>query len=147
MRTDTSAAPVDKDAVSRRTIMNTVTTSSLYHRLGGESAVDAAVELLYQKILDDHRIRHFFESMDMTRLRHLQRRFLGYAFNGPVNYNGRNMREAHRRLVEEMGLDDGHVDAVLENLDEALRELGVAEDLIQEAVLIADSVRDDVLNR
>ena len=133
--------------------VSTVTTrsksksKSLYQRLGGEATLEAAIDLFHQKILNDHRIRHFFEGVDMARLQQHQTRFLGYAFSGPADYTGRNMREAHRRVVEEMGLDDSHVDAWLENLVEALRELDVAEDLIQEAELIADSVRDDVLNR
>jgi len=129
--------------------MSTVTTrsKSLYQRLGGETTMETVVDLFHRKILDDHRIRHFFEGVDMAHLGQHQKRFLSYAFNGPANYTGRNMREAHRRVVGEMGLDDSHVDAWLENLVEALRELDVAEDLVQEAELIADSVRDDVLNR
>ena len=48
---------------------------------------------------------------------------------------------------KEMGLNDSHFDAVVENLATTLQELKVAPDLIQEVAKIAESIRDDVLNR
>ena len=37
--------------------------NSLYDRLGGETAVQAAVELFYEKVLSDGRINHFFDAI------------------------------------------------------------------------------------
>lgn len=121
--------------------------SSLYERLGGAAAVDAAVDLFYTKVLADDRIKHFFEGVDMKRQAGHQKAFLTYAFGGSPNYSGKNMREGHKHLVEKMGLNDSHFDAVMENLGATLTELGVAPELIQEAAAIAESTRDDVLNR
>ena len=56
------------------------------------------------------------------------------------------MRNAHKRLVAK-GLNHSHVDAVIENLNYTLRDLGVPEKRGQEVAAIANSVRDDVLNR
>ncbi|MFO0973961.1 MAG: group 1 truncated hemoglobin [Phycisphaerae bacterium] len=119
---------------------------SLYDRIGGEAAVSAAVELFYKKVLADNRIRHFFDGIDMARQRAKQRAFLSMVFGGPRQYNGRSMRHAHRALVER-GLNDGHFDAVMEDLGATLTELKVPAELIAEAAAIAESVRDDVLNR
>lgn len=121
--------------------------STLYERLGGDSAVDAAVDLFYKKMLADERVKHFFDNIDMGKQREHQKRFLTVAFGGPNEYDGRAMRAAHAKLVEEKGLNDDHFDAVLENLAGSLRELGVSDELIDEAALVAESVRDDVLNR
>ena len=120
--------------------------TSLYERLGGKAAVSAAVEAFYEKVLADDRIRRFFEDVDMKRQIGKQKAFLTVAFGGPANYTGEDMRSAHARLVAE-GLDDGHFDAVLENLGATLVELGVPDELIQEAAGIAESVREDVLGR
>ena len=57
------------------------------------------------------------------------------------------MRAAHQRLVEEMGLNDSHFDAVMENLGATLKELGVPDELIGEAAAIAESTRSDVLGK
>jgi len=121
--------------------------STLYEKIGGEPAVDAAVDLFYQKVLADERIKHFFEGVDMEKQHRMQKGFLTFAFGGPNSYNGKNMAAAHRKLVEEKGLDDSHFDAVMEDLGATLVELGVPNELITEAAGIAESVRDAVLGR
>lgn len=119
---------------------------SLYDELGGAAAIDAAVDIFYRKVLSDDRIARFFEGVDMERQAAKQRGFLTMVFGGPNHYTGKNMRDGHARLVA-MGLDDSHVDAVIENLGATLTELGVGADKIAQVAAIADSVRDDVLGR
>ncbi len=121
--------------------------STLFEKIGGADAVNAAVEKFYKKVLADDRIKHFFEGVDMDRQAKHQKRFLTYAFGGAPSYPGKTMRIAHKRLVEDMGLSDEHFDAVLENLGKTLKELGVPDDLIGEAASIAESTRNDVLNK
>jgi hemoglobin len=118
---------------------------SLYERIGGEPAVDAAVDKFYEKVLADDRIKDFFVAVDMDRQRGKQKLFLTYAFGGPVKYTGKSMRAAHAKLVEEQGLNHDHFVAVAENLQATLEDLGVPEDLIGEVMAIAGSTHDDVL--
>jgi len=120
---------------------------SIYERIGGEPAIDAAVDLFYVKVLADDRIKHFFEGIPMDRMRDHQKKFLTVALGGPNNYSGRGMKAAHARLVKEYGLNDTHFDAVIENLGATLVELGVPEDLIGEAAAVAESTREQVLGR
>jgi hemoglobin len=120
--------------------------SNLYERLGGEKAVNAAVELFYRRVLADGRIARFFEGVDMEDQIAKQKSFLTMAFGGPNKYTGKDMRNAHKRMVEK-GLDDSHVDAVIENLNTTLRELGVPEKEVKEVAAIANSVRNEVLGR
>ena len=56
------------------------------------------------------------------------------------------MREIHGHLVAS-GLNDTHFDAVAENIDGTLRELGVPDDLISEVMGAAESLRNEVLNK
>lgn len=115
--------------------------SSLFQRLGGDAAVDAAVDSFYKIVLEDPRISFLFEGIDTKRLAGHQKLFLKYAFGGLPNYSGKNMREAHARLP----LTATHFDAVLDDLAKALRGLGVTEDLIAEVAAIAETTRGDVL--
>ncbi|RNC68448.1 MAG: group 1 truncated hemoglobin [Desulfuromonadales bacterium] len=124
-----------------------MTTGTLYEKIGGEKAIDAAVDLFYKKVLADDRIKHFFDGVDMKKQGKMQKNFLTFAFGGPHNYSGKNMKAAHARLIAEKGLNDSHFDAVLENLASTLRELGVADELIRQAAAVAESVRDDVVGR
>jgi hemoglobin len=119
---------------------------SLYERIGGDAAVNAAVDVFYRKVLADDRINKFFETVDMERQAAKQKAFLTMALGGPVNYSGKDMRTAHAHLVAK-GLNDSHFDAVMENLGATLTELGVPGDLIAEAAAIAESTRNDVLGR
>ncbi|MFT4901379.1 MAG: hemoglobin [Lentimonas sp.] len=121
--------------------------STLYEKIGGEPAVDAAVELFYTKVLADDRIKHLFANTPMERMRSHQKKFLTMAFDGPNNYSGRGMKAAHAKLVDEYGLNDMHFDAVIENLGASLTELGVPAELIGKAAAIAESVRESVLGR
>ena len=121
--------------------------STLFEEIGGAGAIDAAVDIFYIKVMADDRIKHFFNGIDMEQQAKHQRQFLTYAFGGASNYPGRTMRAAHKRLVDDMELNDEHFDAVIENLGATLKELGVADGLITEAATIAESTRNDVLNR
>lgn len=108
--------------------------------------MDAAVDIFYRKVLTDDRISRFFEGVDMDKQIAKQKAFLTMVFGGPANYSGKDMRAAHSRLGS-MGLNDSHVDAVIENLGNTLKELGVAPALIAQVAALANSVRSDVLNR
>ncbi len=120
---------------------------SIFEEIGGEAAIDKAVDLFYQKVLADDRIKHFFDGVDMQKQSNMQRAFLTFAFGGPNSYEGRSLKAAHERLVKEMGLNDSHFDAVLEDLGNTLKELGVPDNLIAKAAGVAESVRDDVLGK
>ncbi|MBK9130230.1 MAG: group 1 truncated hemoglobin [Gammaproteobacteria bacterium] len=119
---------------------------SLYDQLGGEPAVNAAVDIFYRKMLSDDRVSRFFEGVDMDRQAGKQKAFLTMVFGGPNKYTGKDMYEGHKHLIK-MGLNDSHVDAVIENLGSTLKELGVKDELIAQVAALANSVRDDVLGR
>ena len=120
--------------------------ATLFEQLGGEGAVNAAVDIFYRKVLMDDRINRFFEGVDMDKQAVKQKAFLTMAFGGPVNYSGQDMRNGHAKLVE-MGLNDSHFDAVVENLATTLTELGVSDALIGQVAAIAETTRVDVLGK
>jgi hemoglobin len=116
---------------------------SLYHKLGGKAAIDAAVEAFYVKVLADARVKHFFEDINMNKQRRKQKEFLSAAFGGPVPWEGKDMRKAHASLK----LEEAHFNAIAENLKSTLEDLKIKKELIDQVMTIAGSVKDDVLNR
>jgi hemoglobin len=118
----------------------------LYEEIGGEAAVNAAVDLFYRKVLKDERIKRFFDDVDMEKQASKQKAFLTMAFGGPHNYTGLDMRKGHAHLVTR-GLNDSHFNAVMEHLGATLTELKVPAHLIAQAAAIAESTRKDVLGR
>ncbi len=118
-----------------------IAEKTLFDKLGGMDAVNAAVDIFYKKILDDDTVNHFFVKTDMKSQASKQKAFLAYVFGAPLQYTGKNMRDAHMG----MNLTEGHFNAVAKHLQATLEQLNVDQDLISEVMLIAGSTKDDVL--
>ena len=119
---------------------------SLYDRIGGAAAVEAAVDVFYDKVINDYRINRFFDGIDMNAQAVKQKAFFPMAFGGPNTYTGADLRTAHAGLVK-LGLGNDHFDVVMEHLGATLQELNVPAELIAEAAALAESTRKDVLNK
>ena len=118
--------------------------SSVYDRLGGSAALRLVTEAFYRKVLVDEELAPYFAFVAMDRLIAMQVSFLTMAFGGPDEYQGPGLREAHARLSD---LNDRHFDKVVGYLADTLREFGVSDADIAAAGAVAESVRNDVLNR
>jgi len=123
--------------------MESTGAQTLFTRIGGMKAVDAAVDLFYQKVMMDDRINHFFFHIDMNRQSGKMKAFLAFAFGAPFPYPGLAMREAHQH----MHLTELHFTAVAEHLINTLKELNISKDLIEEVVEVAMSTKAHVLNQ
>ena len=121
-------------------------SDTLFSKLGGEGAVNAAVDIFYRKVLSDDRISDFFDDVDMDRQAAKQKAFLTMAFGGPNQYTGTDMRRGHAHLVAK-GLNDMHFDAVVENLAATLQELNVPAAYIAEVAALCETTRNDVLGK
>jgi len=119
---------------------------SLYDDLGGAKALDAVVDVFYKKVLADNRVNGYFAGTDMEQQAKKQKAFLTFAFGGPNKYTGKNMKDGHAHLVAR-GLNDSHVDAIVEILGATLKEFNVPDEKIKEVAAVAESVRGAVLGR
>jgi hemoglobin len=118
---------------------------SLYDLLSDDrGAMHSVASALYKKILADDLLAPFFRGVDIDRQASMLAEFLAMAFGGPHAYSGRDLRTAHAQL---RGLTDIHFDLVVSYLADTLREFGVADGDIATVDAVAETVRDDVLNR
>jgi hemoglobin len=113
----------------------------IYVRLGGAQAFEALVEELDRRILQDLRLRSYFDGVGLERLKHHQRSFLAMAFGGPPGYLGRTVEAAHSRL----DVTDEAFDRVLDHLIAALADLGVSRELIREVACTLLPLRHDIV--
>ncbi len=120
---------------------------SLYDKLGGESAIDAVVSILYRKIIEDDELNGFFDGICVHYQQYKQKVFLSMVLGGPIQFSGKDLRKAHQRLVEDQGLSDAHFDGVLGHLRAALEEVDVSDDDIDQVIAVAEGTRNDVLSR
>ena len=120
--------------------------ATLLEQIGGQDSVDKAVEIFYDKVLEDDNLVGFFSDTAMdTQIRKMQL-FLGQLLAGALEDVDAYMRRSHEGVVAE-GLDDAHFDAVAGHLQDTLNELGVPGDLVNEIMTAAASLRTAVLNR
>ena len=117
---------------------------TLYERLGGPAAIEAAVVLFYEKVMGDESVAPFFDGLDIDGQIKKQIAFMTLAFGGPNSYSGRDLRTAHAGLVAQ-GLGGSHFDAIAVHLTATLEELGVARPEIDEVLTIVGGTRADVL--
>jgi len=114
---------------------------SIYDSIGGASAVRAAVDDFYVRVLADARLAPFFTSTDLNHLKAHQRAFIAAAIGGPEVFGGRDMASAHARL----GIGEGDFDAVVGHLVGTLTGLGVPEDTLGQIANALAPLRDDIV--
>ncbi len=121
------------------------TDTNLYDLLSGDRQLLRSVtSSFYQRVLIDDSLAAYFAGVDIDRQSVMLAEFLALAFGGPHAYAGRDLRSAHAQLT---GLTDAHFDRVISLLASALRDFGVGEGDIATVGAVAETVRDDVLNR
>ncbi|MXN66730.1 group 1 truncated hemoglobin [Stappia sp. GBMRC 2046] len=116
---------------------------SIYDDIGGKEAVDAAVNILYTRLLDDKNTSHFFDGMDVAKQRMKMRLFLTYALGGAAQYNGKDLRTSHAHL----NLTDQDFDNVGGHIKATLEELCVPGHLVDSILSVVETTRDEIVNR
>jgi hemoglobin len=100
--------------------------NNIYDAIGGQAALEAAVQRFYDRVTADAELASFFEGMDLRKLNTHQIAFLGQAIGGPMRYNGSGMQRAHAH----MRIEQRHFDAVGRHLVGTLQEFAVPDAVI-----------------
>lgn len=92
-----------------------------YERFGGQPGLEALVEDLLARSLQDPRIQRHFVDVDLVNLHaRLVEQFCA-ELGGPCTYGGRGMAESHAA----MGITEGEFNALVEHLVDAMQARGV----------------------
>ncbi len=120
--------------------------TTLYSDIGGGPAVNAAVDLFYDKISHENSLDSFFKDIDFTTQRGKMKKFLTLLMTGQAENSSDYMRRSHSHL-KDRGMDDSHFDTVGLLLKETLEELNVPSNFIAQILGAVEGLRDPVLNR
>src|SRR3954463_491880 len=71
---------------------------SIFERLGQEQGIRAAVDDFYERVVGDPQLAHYFDGVDLRKLRGHQTALLVQVTGGPAAYSGRDLAAAHDRL-------------------------------------------------
>jgi hemoglobin len=114
---------------------------SIYEKVGGADALRTAVVTFYDKVVADPELAHYFESVDLARLRGHQQSFLISALGGPDYYEGRDLSSAHSGL----GVSDAAFDRIVAHLRASLEVVGVDPGVIAQVLSRVEAQRASVV--
>ncbi|HEX5611911.1 MAG TPA: group 1 truncated hemoglobin [Burkholderiales bacterium] len=120
---------------------------SLYERLGGSPGINALVDDIVARHMENPVIRSRFqpylETPDRLKItkQHLCA-FLEAGSGGSAKYTGRDMKQAHRG----MNINEAEYMAALDDILDALRKRGIDEQTQKDVLAIAYSLKGDILH-
>ena len=112
-----------------------------YEAVGGGPAIAAVVDRFYGLVLDDDRLRSYFDGVEMVRLKRHQVALVSQVMGGPVEYDGRDLRAAHHGK----GISSDDFGAVAGHLVTALTEAGVEPAIIDRTVTAVAGTEPDIV--
>ncbi len=116
--------------------------ASIFEQIGGAPAVEAAVELFYERVLADPMLKPFFKDTNLNWLKKSQVRFFTTALGGPAIYKGADMKSAHAELP----IEERHFGRVAQHLSDTLKSLNVPPALLQQIMATAGSLAPQIIN-
>jgi len=105
-------------------------SATLYERIGGEQAIAMLVDKFYDRVLADPELAPFFKDTSMDHLLNMQREFFTVAMDGPTQYTGMDLTEAHYGR----GITTRHFSRYVQHLTDTLRDIGVVEKDIEDII-------------
>lgn len=118
---------------------------SLYQELGGDQALQAALDRFYERVMADPPVAAFFEGADIERIKARQKKFWTLALGGGATYDG-DLGAAHRR-ARSNGLDDSLFDRFVGHFRATLEELGVPKEKADQVLAVTEAHRGTVLGQ
>lgn len=114
----------------------------LLDRIGGEAALEAAVDEFYLRVISDNTLGHFFDGITIESLKEHQRKFLRIALTKiPESFDVEQFMFSKHRKLFLIGLNESHFDTVAGHFVGTLEMLQVSKPLIDEAVGIIAPLR------
>ena len=96
--------------------------ATLYEALGERDGIEAIVETMLYRIVEDERLADPFRGIDVADFHQQFSDQICEISNGPCTYSGRSMKQAH----EGMDISETQFNAVVEHLVRAMERKGVA---------------------
>ena len=116
--------------------------ATLFEAVGGERAVTAAVDKLYERAMEDPLLQVYFESATVPALKPRVVRYLTFLFDGASSYEGPTIHQAHvGRDVTDLAFD-----AFVAALVEAFTQLQVGFAEVVEVRRRLDALKNNVVD-
>lgn len=108
---------------------------SIYERAGATSAIDAAIELMYGKVMADEELAPLFEGIDMVRMQGHTVEYMIKAFGGPDDYFNDALKPFFAQLAQN-GFSGPHFNKVGDHFAAAMAVLEIDPAAIDDAMMV-----------
>lgn len=122
--------------------MTATSDPPLYERIGGSEAIEAAIDAFYVRVLEDDRVRHYFDDIEMARLKRHQKQFFEFGTGGPGEYDVTLIETLHARH----NIDEEAYEVFIGHFEDTLEAFGVPEQEHRELMEAIHAFRDDVIS-
>ncbi|MET1027605.1 MAG: Hpt domain-containing protein, partial [Dongiaceae bacterium] len=120
--------------------------ASIYEQIGGMGTIDAMIEVLFNRVLGDLRLKSFFDGMNIDQLQGRARDYVSKIAGGPDSFNEADLKSAHARLCA-LGFNDAQFDAFAGHIQAAMNMLEVPAGITAMIMGVVFSTRDEVVGR
>ncbi|MFT7569643.1 MAG: two-component system chemotaxis sensor kinase CheA [Paracoccaceae bacterium] len=108
---------------------------SIYERAGATSAIDAAIELMYGKVMADEELAPLFEGVDMARMQGHTVEYMIKAFGGPDDYFNDALKPFFAQMAQN-GFSGPHFNKVGDYLAAAMAVLEIDPAVVDDAMMV-----------
>lgn len=121
--------------------MTSTSDTPLYDRIGGSEAVAAAIDAFYERVFADPRVSHYFDGVDIDRLKRQQQQFFEFGTGGPATYDLSLIETVH----EAYDIDQEAYDIFVGHFEDTLRAFELPEPERQELVDAVHGFHDAIV--
>jgi hemoglobin len=115
----------------------------MLEKLGGEEKKREAIDRFYKKQMEDERLMHFFDQVDVEIIKWHQFNLMSIAFTAvPDTFNVRDLLLTRHERLYDQGLSERHFDIVTEHFTATLQEMNVDPELAKEALEVVMPLRE-----
>jgi hemoglobin len=123
--------------------MSADTGVSIYTAIGGEPALVAMVDDVYERVLADPQLAGFFAGVNMARVKRRQVDFFAAALGGPGCYRGADMRRAHAGR----GISQADFDKLAFHFTAVLAEAGLPGQIVAQIAAAITPLAREIVSR
>jgi len=115
--------------------------SSIYEDIGGDKTLSDAVDILFDRALEDDLLKLYFDGLNVARIKNGFKTFVAHLLGGDQPFEGPTLFEIHRGTE----LSDLGFDTFVEYFLEALKEQNVSSELVESVKAKVLPIKNDVV--
>jgi len=144
--TENAETPAAEEPQTEVSTSAEAVAASLREQIGGDEAIQNAVEVLTDKLLSDPRINYFLFGVSRTDQGDKHKSFLTVALKGAEGEDIHDLRKNFDHFFDR-GFKDRHFDVIFDHLRDTLKQMEIADELSEAVLLASNTLRKSLFLR